>query len=107
VAYKLVNGSIQPDLANGIVPMPQELAPATGPVLDVKRTALLVDSVFVHHPGFPDDFGAWVDGATQQIPMYYGYTHWALAQAYLTMGDSARSDYHLKQGERFLALGRR
>ncbi len=107
VAYKLIDGPIEADAAKGIISMPRELQPATGPVLDVNRTALLVDSVFVHHPGFPDDFGAWVDGATQQIPMYYGYTHWGLAQAYATMGDTIRSAYHMQRGERFLALGRR
>jgi hypothetical protein len=107
VAYKLINGPLQPDLQKGIIPMPAELQPATGPLIDLPRTAALVDSVFVHHPGFPDDFGAWVDGATQQIPMYYGYTHYGLAQAYATVGDTARSNYHLQQGERFLALGRR
>ncbi|HEY0672462.1 MAG TPA: DUF2723 domain-containing protein [Longimicrobiales bacterium] len=107
VAYKLVDGPIQPDVQKGIIPMPAELAPATGAIMDVPRTAMLVDSVFVHHKGFPDDFGAWVDGATQQIPMYYGYTHWGLAQAYAALGDTARSTYHIRQGERFLALGRR
>jgi hypothetical protein len=107
VAYKLIDGPLQPDLQRGIIPMPAELQPATGPLIDLPRTALLVDSVFVHHAGFPDKFGAWVDGATQQIPMYYGYTHYGLAQAYAALGDTARSNYHVTQGEKFLALGRR
>ena len=107
VAYKLIDGPIVPDLTKGIIPMPAELQPVTGPMLDMPRTAALVDSVFVHHPGFPDDFGAWVDGATQQIPMYYGYTHYGLAQAYAAQGDTARSNYHVAQSERYLALARR
>jgi hypothetical protein len=107
VAYKLVNGPLQPDLQRGIIPMPAELRPATGPLVDLPRTVALVDSVFVHHPGFPDDFPAWVDGATQQIPLYYGYTHYAVAQGYAALGDTARSNYHVAQGERYLALGRR
>jgi hypothetical protein len=89
------------------VPMPQNIQPVTGPLMDLPRTAALVDSVFVHHPGFPDDFGAWVDGATQQIPMYYGYTHWGLSEAYAQMGDSVQANRHYQLGERFLALGRR
>jgi hypothetical protein len=107
VAYKLVNGPLQADPGRGIVPMPQNIQPVTGPLMDLPRTAALVDSVFVHHPGFPDDFGAWVDGATQQIPMYYGYTHWGLSEAYAQMGDSVQANRHYQLGERFLALGRR
>jgi hypothetical protein len=107
VAFKLVDGALQPDATRGIIAMPPEIQPVTGPLLDLPRTAALVDSVFVHHPGFPDDFGAWVDGATQQIPMYYGYTHWGLSQAYATLGDTARANRHYTAGERFLALGQR
>ena len=107
MAYKLINGPIIPNLEAGIIPMPPELAPATGPVLDLQRTAALVDSVFVHHSGFPESFRNWVDGATQQIPMYYGYTHWGLAQAYAAVGDTAASERHMIAGEKFLALGRR
>ena len=87
--------------------MPSNIQPVTGPLMDVPRTAALIDSVFMHHKGFPDSFGAWVDGATQQIPMYYGYTHWGLSEAYAQMGDTASANRHYQLGERFLALGRR
>lgn len=107
VAFKLVDGPLQADIQRGIIPMPPEIQPVTGPLLDLPRTAALVDSVFVHHPGFPEDFGAWVDGATQQIPMYYGYTHWGLSQAYATLGDTVQANRHYSLGEKFLALGRR
>jgi hypothetical protein len=107
VAFKLINGPLQADLQKGLIPMPEVLQGAVGPVLDLPRTAALVDRVFVHHPGFPDDFPAWVDGATQQIPMYYGYTHWGLSQAYATIGDTVSSNKHYAEGERFLALGRK
>jgi hypothetical protein len=107
VAFKLVDGPLQADLQRGIIPMPPEIQPVTGPLLDLPRTAALLDSVFVHHPGFPEDFGAWVDGATQQIPMYYGYTHWGLSQAYATLGDTVQANRHYSLGEKYLALGRR
>jgi hypothetical protein len=107
LAYKLVNGTAQPDVARGIVPMPQELAQATGALLDLPRTAALVDSIFVHHPGFPDNFGAWVDPATQQIPLYYAYTHWALAQGYAVLGSEPRTQHHIAQGNRFFNLSQR
>ena len=107
VAFKLVNGPLQADLAKGIIPMPQEIAGVTGHLFDLPRTAALVDSVFVHHPGFPEKFDNWIDPATQQIPLYYGYTHWGLSQAYATVGDTVQSNRHYALGEKFLALGKR
>lgn len=106
VAFKLVNGPIVPDAAKGIVAMPEEAAMAFGPYLDVPRTAYLADSVFVHHPGFPDKFKVWSDVATQQIPLYYGYTYMALAQGYGSMGDTTRMNTNLFQSNRYFALSR-
>jgi hypothetical protein len=106
VAYKLMNGPITPDSANGIVPMPSELQGIAGPFLDVKRTQELLQNVFVHHEGFPDRWTTWVDIATQQIPLYYGYTHLALAQGYAIMGDSTKMNAQAGQAERFFRLGR-
>ena len=104
VAYKLMPGPIQPDLAKGIYPMPEDYAAYFGPFLDVTRTEHLVNTVFVHHDGFPDKFGAWVDAATQQIPLYYGYVHLGLAQAYGMAGDSARSVMESGKVNRYLRL---
>ncbi|MGQ0562595.1 MAG: glycosyltransferase family 117 protein [Gemmatimonadota bacterium] len=105
LAYKLVNGPVEPDSARGIVAMPDELIGVAGPYLDVPRTATLAEHVFVHHPGFPDKWTAWVDIATQQIPLYYGYTHMALAQAYSMMGDSTAMNQHAAQMNRYFRLG--
>ena len=105
VAFKLINGPIQPDLARGILPMPAELVPVSGPFVDLPRTAELVHNVFVEHESFPDKFTAWVDIATQQIPLYYGYTHYTLAQAYAQVGDSIRAEQEAAQVNRYFRLG--
>ena len=105
VAYKLINGPVTPDSANGILPMPEQLMAVAGPYLDMHRTAELAYNVFQHHKGFPDDWGAWVDIATQQIPLYYGYTHYALAQGYAMLGDSAQANKEMTQFDRYLRLG--
>ncbi|MGQ0813184.1 MAG: glycosyltransferase family 117 protein [Gemmatimonadota bacterium] len=105
VAYKLINGPIRPDSARGILPMPPEYAGVFGPYLDFPRTAHLVHNVFVHHEGFPDQWTAWVDVATQQIPLYYGYTHMALAQGYALLGDSAAMNREMNQFGRYMRLG--
>jgi hypothetical protein len=105
VAYKLINGPVVADSAKGIIPMPEQLVGVAGPFLDLARTAELAHNVFQHHPGFPDDWGAWVDIATQQIPLYYGYTHYALAQAYAMTGDSVKANKEMVQFDRYLRLG--
>jgi hypothetical protein len=108
VAFKLNDGPVQPDSANarGIVPMPDDpnLRAVAGPFVDLPRTAELLDHVFVHHKGFPDDFKAWVDAATQQIPLYYAYTYLTLGQAYGMIGDSLRMNQQMAQSNRFLRL---
>ena len=46
-----------------------------------------------------------MDIATQQIPLYYGYTHYALAQGYAMMGDSLKANKEMVQFDRYLRLG--
>lgn len=104
VAFKLINGPLQADSAHGIVPMPQEMFAVSGPFVDLPRTAELTHHVFVHHNGFPDKFHQWVDVATQQIPLYYGYTHYTLAQAYATLGDSISANKELAEMARYMRL---
>jgi hypothetical protein len=109
VAYKLNNGVPQEDQARGIrrVPaelLPQQLRSLMGPFMDVPRTEKLLSEVFVHRGGFPDDWGHWVDSATDGIPAYYGYTHLGLAAVYESMGDTVQSRSHQRQTERFLQL---
>jgi hypothetical protein len=109
VAYKLNNGAPQEDPARGIrrVPtelLPQQLGNLIGPFIDVPRTEKLVSEVFVHSAGFPDEWGHWVDSATDGIPAYYGYTHLGLAATYMSLGDTVQSRTHQEQTERFLRL---
>jgi hypothetical protein len=104
VAFKLMPEPIREDLARGLYPMPAEYAPVFGPFLDVKRTEELMNHVFVHHAGFPDKWNAWVDIATQQIPLYYGYVHLGLAQAYGMAGDTARSNAEMHLMNKYMRL---
>jgi hypothetical protein len=79
----------------------------TGPHLDVPRTEELVTNVFLHRGGFPDDWGHWVDSATEGIPFYYGFTHYGMAQAYVALGQRELADEHTRRAEAFLNLGYR
>jgi hypothetical protein len=109
VAYKLNNGPIQEDPARGIrrVPtelLPQQLATLMGPFMDVPRTDRLLSEVFQHQGGFPDEWGHWVDSATDGIPAYYAYTHLGIAAVFQSMGDTAQSRKHQRQFDRFMRL---
>ena len=64
-----------------------QLIPVTGPWLDVERTAKLVESVFVHRSGIPDEWPHWPDRSTIGIPNYYAWAYAALAQVALQAGD--------------------
>ena len=109
VALKLHDGPLADDPARGIARVPQELlgeslARLTGPYMDVTRTEQLLSSVFVHHDGFPADWGHWVDAATDGIPAYYGYTHLGLAAVYQSLGQEALFTKHREQAEEWLRL---
>jgi len=109
VAFKLNNGPPQEDPARGIRRVPSELLPPQlsglmGPFVDVPRTERLLSEVFMHRGGFPDEWGHWVDAATDGIPAYYGYTHIGLAAVYQSMGDTAQSRKHQDHADRFIRL---
>ena len=103
VAFKLNEGPVQADSARGIVPVPREAMSLMGSWVDLPRTEMLLNDVFVHRGGFPD-WGHWVDSATEGIPFYYGYTHLGMAEIYRMLGDSARATEHTEKGERFFRL---
>jgi hypothetical protein len=106
VAFKLSNGPVQPDSTRGIFATSQvDVQDLIGPYLDLPRTNRLVDSVFVHRGGFPDEWGRWVDSATEGIPFYYAYTHFGLALVLERLGDTMQARIHADRGEACLRLG--
>ena len=107
VAYRLMDGLVEEDLEEGIVAMPAQLAPVTGQHLDLPRTDSLLLDVFQHRGGIPDDWGHWVDAATQGIPFYYAYTHLAAAQAHSLLGNQEMVQRHQDRAEAWLELGQR
>ena len=105
VAFKLNNGPVQPDSARGIYQVSEpQLADLIGPYVDVPRTEMLVDQVFVHRGGFPEDWGHWVDSATEGIPFYYAYTHYGLANVFDRLGQPEKAAAHMERANAFLRL---
>jgi hypothetical protein len=105
VALRLNNGPVVPDLGRGIVQVPPgQLQQIIGPYVDLPRTEALLSEVFVHRGGFPDEWGHWVDSATDNIPAYYGYSHYGLAMVYEMLGESEQARRHTEQGDRWIRL---
>ena len=103
VAFKLNNGPVLADPARGIV----EIVGGnenTGRYFDLPRSEALLNDVFVHHPGFPEDWNRWIDPATEGIPLYYGLSYYTLATAYQFAGDSAKAQGALQKSEPFIEL---
>jgi len=80
------------ELGAGIVPNRDSTgeSPVLGAWLDIERTRLLADSVFVHHSGIPEEWDYWPDRSTRGIPNYYSWLYLALLQDPL-LGDDAEA----------------
>jgi hypothetical protein len=105
VALKLNDGPVQPDPARGIYEVPPSgLTSIIGPYIDMPRTETLLTEVFVHRGGIPDDWGHWVDIATEGIPAYYGYSHMGMALVYETHGQSTEAQRHMLLANKWLDL---
>lgn len=69
-----------------------DVSPLTGVVgswVDVERTKLLAEEVFVHNTGIPDDWVHWPDRSTIGIPNYYAWVYYALFTDAESRGDPA------------------
>ena len=105
VALKLNDGPVQPDSARGIYAVPPSgLTGVIGPYIDMPRTETLLSEVFMHRGGIPDEWGHWVDIATEGIPAYYGYTHRGMALVYDAQGQSTAAQRHLLLSDKWIEL---
>ena len=65
-----------------------------GTWLDIPRTRLLADSVFMHRSGIPHEWEYWPDRSTLGIPNYYTWVFYALSQDPALKGDPAAIAEH-------------
>ncbi len=77
----------------------------TGAWIDVGRTRALLEEVFVHRGGLPDDWDFWPDRPSAGIASYYGYAYIALYSAASARGDEATARRMLSRYEAWAALG--
>jgi len=105
LAFKLHNGPIAEsgDAFTRLDPSPY--SGVTGDWLDENRSRTLMDDVFLHRGGIPNDWDHWPDIATVGIPNYYSWVYTALMQASSQSGDMESVDRYRIEAEAWLALG--
>jgi hypothetical protein len=107
LAFRLNDGPLDPEsLPDGVVrTTPSPLANVTGPWIDVDRTARLLDEVYVHRGGIPDEWDVWPDRSTLGIPNYYAWSYYSVAQGALQMGQDERMEASRERGDAWAELG--
>lgn len=87
LAFRLWNGF--PEGAPGVVRNQDAsaLAGVVGPWIDVERTRVLAEEVFVHRGGIPDEWEYWPDISTVGIPNYYAWVYYGLYGVAQQRGD--------------------
>lgn len=105
-AFRLHEGFLPDTAPSGVVGLPADwpLSVVTGRWLDLERTRTLLDDVFLRRDGLPD-WEHWPDTAASGFPIYWAWTHYAVAQGALGQGDRAEAERHLALGDRWAALG--
>ncbi len=76
-----------------------------GDWVNADRTATLVDHVFIHRGGIPDDWEYWPDFSTIGIPNYYARVYFALYYQALTRDDTEAQESRGKRAEAWSRLG--
>ena len=105
LAFRLNNGLPAATEGSSVVRM--EATPfiaVTGNWIDVGRTQVLMDQVFVHRGGLPEEWAHWPDRSTLGIPSYYAWGYIALAQAALQRNDQEALDRYQQRAEVWSAL---
>jgi hypothetical protein len=116
LAFRLNNGPLaegeseeaatEPGRMAGVMQMePSPYAPVIGEWVDVSRTGMLLDEVFVHRGGLPDEWSHWPDISTLGIPSYYGWAYLAMAQAAIQAEDTEALDTYQERAEAWLVFG--
>ncbi len=104
LTFRLENGPVRSGPGTGVVEIPGDPAPYTlGHYVDLAGTESLVKDTFVVRRR-PEDRKVWADTATKNIPLYYAFTHAALAQAWAVRGDSTNAVLHADRSRAWAAL---
>ena len=106
VAYRLWPGNpalLQPE---GIAQVsdPAQVS-GVGVWIDTERTRTLVDEVYLHRSGLPDEWDYWPDRSSRGIPTYYALAYFALYREASLRGDTATVNAMADRVEAWNRLG--
>jgi len=104
LAFKLHNGPLGEDTPGYARLEATQYSPVTGDWVDVERTRILLDEVFMHRENLPE-WDHWPDLATIGIPNYYSWVYMALVQSALQSGDTEAFDRYQERALAWAALG--
>ena len=105
LAFKLHNGPVAESEELFTRLAPSAYSSVTGDWLHESRTRTLMDEVFLHRGGIPQDWDHWPDIATVGIPNYYSWVYTALMQASSQAGDAEAVERYQLEAESWLTLG--
>lgn len=103
VAFRLWPGDPAEALQRDLQHVDGDLAGVTGQWVDMEKTRVLLEEVFVHRTGLPDDWEFWPDLPSVNISAYYGWAHLALYGGALLRSDTAAAN---QQAARYEAWAR-
>ncbi|MFW5951481.1 MAG: protein O-mannosyl-transferase family [Gemmatimonadota bacterium] len=103
IALKLPDTPVEPDSAAGIYAMPESVQ-VPGTYIDLPRTDTLLDDVFVHRGGIPDEWEYWPEPSTTNIPFYYLYAHYAAYAAHTLADNEEEAARHMERAEAWRTL---
>jgi hypothetical protein len=106
LAFRLHNGPLEQQAPDGVMQMnPTAYSNIIGGWVDLPRTHTLLEQVFVHRTGLPDEWTHWPDLATIGIPNYYAWGYLALAQAAVQNADEEALQKYQQRAEAWTLLG--
>ena len=85
------------------IPPSAPLYPVSGPYVDVPRTELLLEEVFVYRGGIPRS-GRWPD-RTVRFNHFFAQAYWALVQTAILADDAPAFERFREEAEAWEALG--
>jgi hypothetical protein len=77
----------------------------TGDWVDAPRTQTLLEEVFAHHSGIPDEWDHWPDRSELGIPRYYAFAYLSLAEVAARAGSPTTVEEYLERARAWMVLG--
>jgi hypothetical protein len=106
LALRVSERPLEHDPDRGIHAVP-EMIQVPERFIDLPRTDALLNEVFVHRGGIPDDWAFWPEPSTWNIPWYYVFAHYTAYAVHMVLGNEKEAAAHMERFEAWRRLGER